>query len=88
MRDTKYATELATASIALGPQAEARMEKLHIKEKGRDEIRFSWWKENRLIPRPLDVTEDQLFELFEDAIQKGVFSPDFLGRLSQLLQGR
>ena len=44
MRDTKYATELAMASISFPAGDQARIERIHIKEIGQDEIRFSWWK--------------------------------------------
>ena len=47
--------------------------------------RFSWWKEGRMVPRPLDATEDQLQALFKDSLQAGVFSGRFVAELRQLL---
>ncbi len=83
MRDTPYATEIKTAIDAQG-QA---IERLFIKEHGREEIRFSWWKDGNLVMRPLDLPEDELLELLAQAIQEGVFKADFLRGLQTLLNG-
>jgi hypothetical protein len=48
--------------------------------------RFSWWKEGRMIPRPLDATEDQLLTLLKNALQEGVFSDRFLAELRRMLE--
>ena len=50
MRDTSYATELATASID-----GCRIERLFVKGEDQVEIRFSWWVENKMANRPLDL---------------------------------
>ena len=55
-----------------------RIERLYVKEHDCDEIRFSWWPEGRMANRHLDVTEEQLLDLLEMAILKGVFSDVFL----------
>ncbi len=85
MRNTKYARELARA-IYSWPDSEARLERLFIKARERDEIRFSWWRNNRLLPRPLDVTEDELFDLLKEAMKQNVFSNSFLLRLKELIE--
>ncbi len=66
------------------------IEKIFIKAIKRDEIRFSLYKDTirsaeRYIPRSLDVTEQQLLQLINEAIQEEVFSKDFLKKLSQIL---
>ena len=86
MRDTKYARELREPGVVKWPTgSEGRIERLLIKKSGTEEIRFSWWKDGRLATRPLDLSEEDLLTLFEDAIAKGVFNTDFLVRLKGLL---
>jgi len=83
MRDTPYAKELATASIAHGAH-ECRIERLYVKKAKQVEIRFSWWKNGRMTPRPLDVTENELFSLLREAIKKNVFRRGFRSKVSSL----
>jgi hypothetical protein len=71
MKDTEYATELGTASSSLPNNEGARFERLYVKGMAEEEIRFSWWKEDRIIPRPLDLTEEHLLQLFGIALDKG-----------------
>jgi hypothetical protein len=80
MRDTAYATELASADLR-----GCRIERLHVKELGKDEIRFSWWPEGKMANRPLDLPEDELLPLLRQAIQKGVFTEGFLRDLHSML---
>jgi hypothetical protein len=84
MRDTDYATELGHVSLPDG-DGEVRIERLRIKSSGEEEIRFSWWKEGRLIPRPLDLPEAQLLELMRRAAKNGVFTPHFAAMLRDAL---
>jgi hypothetical protein len=88
MRDTSYATELARAVIDFESGSEGRIERLLFKEDSQEGIRFSWWREKRMIPRPLDLTEEELLALFRNALQKGVFSEDFLLKLRAMLYSR
>lgn len=82
MRDTKYAKELATAVVKVtgkgSVNSELRVERLFIKEHERDEVRWSWWKDGNMANRPADMTEEQLLELVQRGMAKGVFSTDFL----------
>lgn len=80
LRDTDYATELSHAALADG-DSEVRIERLRIKASGEEEIRFSWWRQGRLIPRPLDLPESQLVALVARAVAGGVLSPGFLARV-------
>ncbi len=78
--------ELCEPGIRQFPSGdEARIEKLHIKETGEEEVRFSWWKDGKMVPRPLDLSEDDLIALFRDALSKDVFSPIFRTKLRSML---
>ncbi|WP_125940046.1 hypothetical protein [Methylobacterium indicum] len=81
LRSTRYADELVSAGDEGG-----RIERIHIHKLGTVEIRFSWWKNGHFQPRPLDVTEDELLPLIQEAIEKGVFSDNFLIALSSILK--
>ena len=83
MRDTGFATEIKTVSDQFGQT----IERIFVKEYQRDEIRFSWWKDGRLAPRPLDLPESELLPLMKDAIKNGVFSPEFIAGLRDALKG-
>lgn len=80
MRETEYARELASASVG-----EARIERIHVKELEQDEIRFSWWKDGRMVPRPLDLPEDELLELLQSGLNAGVFTDRFVLQLARIL---
>ena len=45
LRDTAYAEELARAIVD-----GARIERLFVKDEGQIEIRFSWWKDEKMAP--------------------------------------
>ena len=85
MRDTPYAKELVTANFVFPDGDEGRIERLYVKELQQDEIRFSWWKDGKMMMRPLDLREDELLPLLANAIEKGVFSEAFLKGLKALL---
>lgn len=88
LRDTPYATELARGSVTFPSGTEGRIERLCFKQGldvGLEGIRFSWWKDGRMVPRPLDATEDELLAMFKDSLQRGVFSERFRAELRQLL---
>lgn len=80
MRDTDYATELASASVG-----EACVEKILVKANNEEEIRFSWWKGGSMQPRPLDLPEDDLLDLIQEGLAEGVFSDEFLLGLVRLV---
>ena len=81
MRDTPYAREIVTASDTLGQS----IERIFVKEYGRDEIRFSWWKGGNMVVRPLDLPEEELLPLMAQAIASGVFTTPFLRDLQGVL---
>lgn len=85
MRRTNYATEIARASVEYPGENEARIERLFVNDAKREEIRFSWWRGNRLMMRPLDLPEDDLLTLIEKAIDDNVLSRQFVSRLRALI---
>ena len=61
MRETDYAKELIPPAVVTFPGGdEARLERLLIKETGSVAIRLSWWKDGRIMMRPLDLPEADL----------------------------
>jgi hypothetical protein len=84
LRNTGYAREIARASVDFRDGTEGRIELLFVKSSQQEEIRFSWWRNGRMVPRPLDLPEEALLELLEDAVRQGVFSPDFLRSLKRI----
>ena len=87
LRDTPYAREIATARLQVMPGDEGRIERLEMKETGETEIRFSWWKDGKMVPRPLDLPEQAFLELFRRAFDADVFSARFQLELLRLLIG-
>ena len=83
LRDTPYATEIATAAVG-----EVRIERIHVKAEGQDEIRFSWWPDGKMANRPLDIPEHTLLSLFDQAMQQRIFTQRFLEDLHILLARR
>jgi hypothetical protein len=83
MRETKYAREIASVDIG-----GCRIERIYVKKHEQEEIRFSWWKDGRFAPRPLDLPENELLELMREAIKKGVFTPTFVDGIRALAEGR
>jgi len=82
----KYDEALSDPGALTFPDGkEARIEKLYAHRRGSAEVRFSWWKNDSIMPRPLDLTEDDLILLFRDAIEKKVFTPGFRMALRSLL---
>jgi hypothetical protein len=70
MRCTPYATEVAPAADINGD----RIERLFIKERAQVEIRFSWWKDGRMMMRPLDLSEAELLPLMRLPMREGLFT--------------
>jgi hypothetical protein len=87
LRDTRYARELATAKLPSGPGGNSfvAIERIFVKQAEQVEIRFSWWEGSRMMPRPLDLPEDELLPLMRVAIRAGVFSEAFVESLRSLV---
>ena len=87
MRDTNDATELATAILPYKDGVhECRLERIFVKEDNQEEIRFSWWENGNIVPRPLGLPERELLRLFERAIANRVFTTEFREELRRILE--
>lgn len=89
IKETKYCQILAQSKVTDGEYTYS-IEKVFVKAKRRDEIRFCLYKDTgnqleRYVPRSLDVTELEFLELFRDAIKQEVFSKDLLSGLRTIL---
>ncbi|MBU3190160.1 hypothetical protein K9O30_13710 [Clostridium bowmanii] len=89
IKETKYCQILNQGKLA-DEEYTYCIEKIFIKDKKRDEIRFSLYKDTikskeRYVPRSLDVTEEQLLQLMKEAIVGSVFSKEFVKSLAVLL---
>ncbi len=80
LRDTDYAKELASVE-----NNECKIERLFVKEQNQEEIRFSWWKDGKMMMRPLDLPESELLTLLEMACQESVFTDNFKLNLLKIL---
>lgn len=93
MPDTRYAKELAKARVhdPAGSGEESRIERIFVKAKATEEIRFSWWTNGKFRARPLDLPLSELVLLVARGmtIQAGeteaVLPPDFLDQVKASL---
>jgi hypothetical protein len=76
---------IATASLELA-EHEARLEKLLADPARGEELRFSAWRQGQLLNEPLVLEESELVTLMHQAIQKGVLSQDFIGKLRERIE--
>lgn len=82
IKETKYCQILAQSKVTDGEYTYT-IEKIYVKQKRRDEIRFCLYKDTvkhleKYIPRSLDVTETEFLDLFREAIRQEVFSKELL----------
>lgn len=89
IKETKYCQILAQGKV-VDAEYTYCIEKVFVKEKKREEIRFSLYKDTlehveRYIPRSLDVTELEFLELFREGIKHEVFSKELLFGLKTIL---
>ena len=87
LRDTKYARELASAKLPSGSTGSSyvAIERIFVKQVEQVEIRFSCWEGSRMLPRALDLPEEELLPLIRAAIREGVFSEAFMESLRSML---
>lgn len=82
IKETKYCEVYKAVSI-IDDDYYSSIEKIRVKSKERDEVRFALYKDTfkmqrQFIPRSLDLTENQLLELIRKAIEGKVFSDEFV----------
>ena len=80
MKESAGAKKLVSASIRLGNEV-GKIEKLPIDADGQEQIRFSLWNQDKMLQRPLRLTEKELVALLQAALREGVLSRDFIGEL-------
>ena len=71
--------------LAWAEFAECRIERLFVKPRLKETIRFSDWRGGHFNKRALDLPEDELLVLIGDAIAARVFSPEFLAELAGIV---
>ena len=91
LKETKYCLLLKQGKVTVDDSIFS-VERIYVKVMEREEIRFGLYRENhnqveRLIPRPVDVTEEELLQLISEGKSKGVFSKKFIEDLKEIIQG-
>ena len=89
IKETRYCKVLKQSKIRENNVAYG-IEKIFVKDLNQEEIRFVYFKdtyrqEEQLVPRPLDLPEDDLIKLIELSIKQNVFSKEFVGKLKVIL---
>jgi RecG-like helicase len=94
-KETRYCILLNQAKYKVNEYSYC-LEKIYVKEdRQQEEIRFALYKTSldkkgqeitKLVPRPLDTTEEELLELLKEALSKEIFSKTFLKNLKHMLQ--
>lgn len=77
IHETEYCIIKKRAELDLDDSRVAAIELIYVKEFARDEVRFAYYKRNAnskltLIPRPLDVTYEELIKLMNSAREKNI----------------
>lgn len=85
MNEPVGAKKLASASIRLGNKV-GKIERLPINEDGQEQIRFSIWSQDKMLQRPLSLTEKELVILLQAAFKEGILSRDFIGALHSVTE--
>lgn len=93
-KDTKYCKLISSLKLEkdeLGYQY--AIEKIYVKQLEREEIRICLYKDmrdrggsirNRMLVRPVDVTEKELLQLLQAGIQNSLFTDNFISELKKL----
>ncbi|MBH6946640.1 hypothetical protein I6A93_02895 [Clostridioides difficile] len=89
IKETRYCKVLRQAKIR-DKNVAYGIEKIFVKDLNQEEIRFVYFKdtyrqEEQLVPRPLDLPEDDLIKLIELSIKQNVFSKEFVEKLKVTL---
>lgn len=91
IKSTNYCDILKEASIeTLNKDYKISIEEIYINKEKRNEIRFAYYKLNengiyKLVVRPLDVTEDELFQLFQKAIEVNIINNELAGEIRKII---
>jgi hypothetical protein len=85
IKSTKYCDLLCQGKVEVGDSVYA-IEKIFVKEKGTEEIRFAYYKKDssgneNVVPRPLDLEEEHLISLLKAGVKNGVLTKELLNKL-------
>jgi hypothetical protein len=85
MKETAGAKKLASASIRLGNEV-GKIERLPANAAGQEQIRLSIWNQEKMLKRPLSLTEKELVALLHAALKEGILSRGFMGELHSVTE--
>ena len=85
MKEPAGAQKPVSASVNLGNEV-GKIERLPIDADGQEQIRFSVWSQDEMLPRPLSLTEQELVVLVKAAFKEGVLSQQFIGELRSVTE--
>jgi hypothetical protein len=85
MQESADAQKPLSASVSLGNEV-GKIERLPIGVDGQEQIRFSVWSQDKMLPRPLSLTEKELVVLVKAAFKEGVLSQQFIGELRSVTE--
>lgn len=90
IKKTKYCILEKQARVQNGDDV-AAIEDIYVRHLNRKEIRFAFYKadgetgKDRFVPRPLDLTEEELLNLFKESIKEKIFTDHFKDELKVIL---
>jgi hypothetical protein len=73
-------TKVVASTFIKGEDMEIRIEKL-VLESGQEKIRLTSIVNHEVVKSPFILSEEQLFELLNNAIHSGVLHRNFIGKL-------
>lgn len=89
IKETKYCS-LLSQSVVADEEYSYAIERIVVKKKKREEIRFAVYKEvsgkERILVRPLDLQEELLIDLFRKSLNQKIFSKQFVKEVKQIFQ--
>lgn len=89
IKETKYCS-LLSQSVVSDTEYSYAIERIVVKEKKREEIRFAVYKEvsgkERILVRPLDLQEELLIQLLQKSINEKIFTKKFVEQVKQMFQ--
>jgi len=77
--------KVITSTIINFEDHKTRIEKILLKT-GLERIRLSAWKGDKAISRSIILSEEELFDLLNQAIHSGVLNRNFIGKLRERIE--
>ncbi len=85
MKKPSPAKKLASASINLASD-QGQIEKLILPGNDQEQIRISLWRDGKMLPLPITLSEQELVDLLHSAIHEGVLSRKFIADLHSIIE--